>query len=126
MPTLNARVRLKVRPGATASTYTKSDAVESSRETDTNVLVSYGGGSETGWGRSRAGNAGRAGSCAQNWKWITSLAAIIAPHTCDCGQGRVGATNTGASRLLTSTSSWPSCLFFDLYPYPKIRLLCAA
>ena len=65
------------------------------------VFPCYGGGSATGSGQARAGNMGRVASCAQDRKWITSLAAIVAPHTCDCGKGRVGASNTGASRYVT-------------------------
>src|SRR5712692_1643226 len=86
---------------ATASRYTKSVTAEKSREIGTSVESNYGGGSETGSGTSRAGNTGRSESCAQNGKWITSFAAIVAPHTCDCGQGRVRCANTGASRYVT-------------------------
>jgi hypothetical protein len=42
----------------------------------------------------------RGESCAQNGKKITSFAAMVAPHPCDCGQGRVRVHSTGASRLL--------------------------
>jgi hypothetical protein len=50
-----------------------------------------GGDSATGSGEDEGGNNQGEGSCTQNGKWITSLAAIVAPQTCDCGQGRVGA-----------------------------------
>ena len=53
-------------------------------------VFTYGGGSATGSGGKRAGESGRRESCAQNGKWITSSAAIVAPQPCDCGQGRVG------------------------------------
>jgi hypothetical protein len=47
----------------------------------------YGGDSATGSGGSRAGNSGCAESCAPNGKWITSLAAIVAPQTCTLVRG---------------------------------------
>jgi len=52
----------------------------------------------TGSGGIRAGELGRGESCAQTEKWITSSAAIVAPQTCDYGQGRVWCYRTGASR----------------------------
>ncbi len=53
------------------------------------MLFSYGGDLSAGSGRSRAGDTRRAVSCAQNGKWITSLAAIVASNQGDFGQGRV-------------------------------------
>jgi hypothetical protein len=56
---------------------------------------------------------GRGGSCARNGKWITSCAAIVAPQTCDCGQGRVRCANTGASRYFTSFDFFYLADFLD-------------
>jgi len=55
------------------------------QEETCSAFLYYGGGSATGSGRTRAGNIGRTASCAQDRKWIPSVAAIVAPHTCDCG-----------------------------------------
>jgi hypothetical protein len=49
--------------------------------------LGYGGDSETSSGGSRTRNNERGVSCAENGKEITTLAAIVAPHTCDLVRG---------------------------------------
>jgi hypothetical protein len=54
----------------------------------TQSQVSEGGDSETDSGGTKTANNVREASCAENEKWITSFAGIVAPQTCDLAQGR--------------------------------------
>jgi hypothetical protein len=51
-----------------------------------------GGDSATGLGGFRVVRHRHMESCDRNGKWITSGIAIVAPQTCDFGQGRAGVT----------------------------------
>jgi len=53
-------------------------------------------------------------ACLPKRNRITSVAAIVAPQTCDLVRGAFGASNTGASRLLTYEIAFFSCV--RLYP----------
>jgi hypothetical protein len=80
-----------------------------------------GGDSTTGSGGGKSGNAVRRESCARNGKKITSFAAMVAPHPCSFGQGRVRVHCTGAARLPT-LAIWLLTIILGLVPLQALEL----
>src|SRR6266404_2937302 len=88
------------------------------------LFLAIGGGSATGSGGNRASKWKYRGSCAQNGKWITSSAAIVAPQTCDCWLGaRFGVlaparpVNLLSLFLLLFASAFTPVVFFLVFPH---------
>jgi hypothetical protein len=74
-----------LRTHSCACTSHRSNA--SAKRHTTEVELSYGGDLDIGSGEDRADDSRRVESCAPNGKWITSVAAIVAPHPCDLVRG---------------------------------------